>query len=88
VDAALDAGERCRDLTYRVPADAGPAAQTLAGLLAEVDDFCAAELLLTEPRGPELRAFTAWWSDEFTQQCEGLEPVPWQGPLDLPASPS
>lgn len=85
VDTALDAGERRRDLTYRVPRQAATAAQMLADLLAEVDDFCAAGLLLTEPRGPELRSFTVWWTEQFRRQCRGEDPVRWDGPLDLPA---
>jgi hypothetical protein len=84
VDAALDAGERCRDLAYRVPPHAATAAQRLAELLAEVDGFCSAGLLLTGARPSEVRAFTVWWTEQFRRQCDGQDPVPWDGPLDLP----
>lgn len=84
VDAALDAGQRCKDLTYRVPVHATLAATMLDDLLTEVDGFCAQGLLLTEPRPPLLVAFTTWWTEQFRRQCDGQPPQPWGGPVELP----
>jgi hypothetical protein len=84
VDAALDAGELRRDLVYRVPAGAAEAARTLDRLMAQADQLCAAGLLLTPPRPPLVVRFAGWYVEQFSRQCSGQGPQPWDGPLELP----
>ncbi|MCU1599396.1 MAG: hypothetical protein JWO22_105 [Frankiales bacterium] len=83
VDAALDRGESTLDLSYTVPASAARAAQALDALMAEADEFCRAEQLLTLERPPVLVEFAAWYLRCFVAQVAEAPPEPWNGPMVL-----
>jgi hypothetical protein len=82
IDEALSNGVDTLDLTYQVPAHVVDAADQLEALLAEADEFCCAEQLLTLPRPPLLRELAHWYLGEFRRQVAGEPPQPWVGPLD------
>jgi hypothetical protein len=82
IDEALADGVDTRDLTYQVPAHVGAAADRLEALLAEADEFCLSQQLLTLPRPPLLREVAHWYLDEFRRQLAGEPPQPWTGPLN------
>jgi hypothetical protein len=82
VDAALARGEDTIDLTYEVPHHVVEAADNLAALMAEADDFCEREQMLTLQRSEVIRDFSEWYLEEFRRQVNGEPPQPWQGPLD------
>jgi hypothetical protein len=82
IDQALADGRTTLDLTYQVPAHVVGAADQLETLLAEADEFCRSEQLLTLPRPPLLQNLAHWYLDEFRQQIAGGRPTPWRGPLD------
>jgi hypothetical protein len=82
VDAALTRGDDTIDLTYVVPAHVVDGADTLSALMAEADEFCRSEQLLTLERSPILADFAEWYLDEFRRQVKGEPPQPWSGPLD------
>jgi hypothetical protein len=46
-------------------------------LLADVDDYCRHEQLLTLERTPSMVALNDWIADEFTRQLAGKPPIPW-----------
>ena len=83
VDAALERGDDTVDLVYHVPAHVVEAADRLARLMDEADEFCRAEAMLTLERTPVERAFAQWYLDEFRRQINGEPARPWDGPLDL-----
>jgi hypothetical protein len=82
VDAAAARGDETIDLTYVVPAHVVNAADTLDKLMAEADEFCRQEQLLTLARSEVMVQFAAWYLDEFRRQIAGADPVPWKGPLE------
>jgi hypothetical protein len=82
VDAAMSRGDTTIDLTYFVPAHVVEGANTLSALMAEADEFCRSERLLTLERSPILVAFADWYLDEFRRQVNGAPPQAWTGPLD------
>jgi hypothetical protein len=82
IDQALADGIDTLDLAYQVPAHVVDAADQLEALLAEADEFCRSEQLLTLPRPPLLREMAHWYLDEFRRQIVGEPPTPWTGPLD------
>jgi hypothetical protein len=49
--------------------------------MAEADEYCRTERLLTVERSPRVRAFTAWYLAQFVDQIDGAAPVAWDGPL-------
>ena len=77
-DEALARGEIAMDLHYRVPSTVGPALRELARLMAEADEFCVSEDLLTLPSTPLDRRFRQWFCDEFIRQAAGGAPTPWE----------
>jgi hypothetical protein len=81
IDEAVQRGERTLDLTYLVPADVVEAADQLETLMAEADEFCRSEHMLTLPRPALLVQFARWYLDEFRRQVSGRPPRPWTGPL-------
>ena len=81
-EAAVARGDDTVDLTYQVSARVVEAADRLAGLMAEADEFCRREQMLTLERTEVARAFAAWYLDEFRRQISGEPPSPWDGPLD------
>jgi hypothetical protein len=81
IDAALDRGEDCMDVTYRVPVSAAAAAQALGQLMSEADEYCRSEQLLTLARPPLAQKFADWYLGQFVSQTAGGPPVAWDGPL-------
>jgi hypothetical protein len=78
LQAAMDRGEERVDLTYRVPREAGPAAQQLGNLLAEADGYClAGKDLLTLVAPGKVVAYRNWFVDEFVRQTRGEKPRAW-----------
>ena len=82
VDDALDRGQDTVDLVYVVPPAAAAASLQLAALMAEADDFCRTEQLMTLPRGPVLAQFAGWYLEQFVEQVGGAAARRWDGPLD------
>jgi hypothetical protein len=82
VDAGLARGDDTVDLTYHVSAHVVEAADRLAELMREADEFCAREEMLTMQRSETMREFAQWYLDEFRRQVGGEPPRPWDGPLD------
>jgi hypothetical protein len=85
LDAALANGQATIDLHYTVPAHVVDAADALEGLMAEADEFCRSEQLLTLARDPLQRRLAEWYLEEFRRQVDGEPPRPWDGPVDAPA---
>jgi hypothetical protein len=81
LDEAVQRGEHTLDLTYLVPAEVVEAADQLEMLMAQADEFCCTEHMLTLPRPPLLVQFARWYLDEFRRQINGRPPRPWTGPL-------
>lgn len=82
VDDALRAGLTAIDVTYQVPATIVDAAAELEALMADADEFCREERLLTLPRSPLQVRFARWYLEEFRRQLGGEPPQRWDGPLD------
>jgi hypothetical protein len=82
LEAAFAAGQPTVDLTYQVPAEAGPACRDLRDLLAEADDYCAqGRRLITLVSPEDQRRFRDWYLGEFVRQCAGSPPQPWTEPV-------
>jgi hypothetical protein len=76
LDEAIERGDDLLDLTYHVPAAAGPAAAELADLLDEADRYCAAgTYLLTLTTPPGALAYRRWYIGQFVDQIAGRPPV-------------
>jgi hypothetical protein len=80
LDEALQRGARTLDLTDLVPADVVEAADELETLMAQADEFCCTEHILSLPRPPLLVQFAHWYRDEFRRQISGRPPRPWTDP--------
>jgi hypothetical protein len=50
--------------------------------MAEADDFCRREQMLTLQRSDAVRNFSTWYLSEFRRQVAGEPPQPWDGPLN------
>jgi hypothetical protein len=75
---AIAANEGTVDLVYRIPASAAGAAQALADILDEADDYCrAGKHLLTLSTPPELVTYRRWFLAQFTTQAVGEPPLTW-----------
>ncbi|MDX6222621.1 MAG: hypothetical protein QOD91_1675 [Frankiales bacterium] len=83
-DEAVERGELAMDLRYVVPVSIGPAMEQLARLMAEADEFCASEDLLTLAPDELTVHFREWFCQEFIDQAAGRPPTAWDGAL-LPA---
>ena len=83
IEQAASEGQPTVDLPYSVPAAVVEAAAELEHWLVMADEFCAAERLLTLPRGPAFKQLAGWYFDEFRRQVGGAPPQPWDGPLSL-----
>lgn len=78
LESAVGRGDLSVDLTYQIPASAGPAAARLGDLLDEVDDYCRAQgHLLTLVTPPEALEYRRWFLGEFVRQTAGRPPTPW-----------
>jgi hypothetical protein len=83
VDDAIACGETAIDLVYHVPDHLARAADDLAELMDEADEFCRERQLLALERPPLVLEFSRWYLDEFRRQIAGEPPQPWTGPLEL-----
>lgn len=82
VDAAIARGAVTVDLTYEVAEHVVEAADHLESLMAEADEFCLREQMLTLQRTELVRRFSSWYLEEFRRQIRGEPPTPWDGPLE------
>ena len=82
VDAALARGDATVDVTYDVAAHVVEAADFLAALMEEADEFCAREQMLTLQRSQVVKDFADWYLEEFRRQIACEAPRPWDGPLE------
>ncbi len=77
--AAAARGDATVDLAY--PARDGAEGEAVVrgwqAMLAEVDEFCRAEDLLTLQRTPEQVRLQDWVCEEFLRQLRGEPPRPW-----------
>jgi hypothetical protein len=65
------------DLVYRVPAQAAEASRRLMEMLDDADAYCeAGRHLLTLATPEDLRRFRRWFLEEFINQLNGADPVP------------
>jgi hypothetical protein len=77
--AAAARGDATVDLVY-VSADGAEGEAAVRGwqaMLAEVDEYCRAEDLLTLQRTPEQVRLQDWVCEEFLRQLRGEPPRPW-----------
>lgn len=78
LEKAVERGEVAADLSIRVPSAVKPAAAQFKELLAEADAYCeTGEHLLTLAPTADIVAFRNWVLDEFIQQADGRDPIPW-----------
>ena len=84
--AASARGQATVDLDYS--SQEGPEGEAAVrgwqAMLAEVDDYCRAEDLLTLQRTPEQVRFQDWVCEEFLRQLRGEPPRPWTPRPALP----
>ena len=87
--AAAARGQATVDLAYPVRDDDGEAVvRGWQVMLAEVDEWCRTEDLLTLQRTPEQVAFQDWVCEEFVRQLRGEPPRPWTPRPAVSAVPS
>ncbi len=88
--AAAARGQAEVDLAY--PSVPGPESEAVLlgwqAMLAEVDEYCRAEDLLTLQRTPEQVRLQDWICEEFLRQLRGEPPRPWQPQRPVNAVPS
>ena len=72
-------GEPTVDLPYPVRPEAESAVRGWQAMLAEVDEYCRAEELLTLQRSPEQVRLQDWVCEEFLRQLGGAAPRRWPG---------
>lgn len=82
VDDAVERGAATIDVTYDVPASVVDTVARLERLMADADELCRSEQLLTLPRNALQVRFAAWYCEQFRRQVAGRPPQPWDGPLD------
>jgi len=82
VEAAIERGDSTVDLTYEVPDHVVDAADRLATLMDEADEYCKREQMLALQRPKIAKDFAQWYLDEFRRQIAGEPPQPWDGPLE------
>jgi hypothetical protein len=77
--AAAARGQASVDLAYtsRDRAESEAAVRGWQAMLAEVDEYCRAEDLLTLQRTPEQVRLQDWICEEFLRQLRGEPPRPW-----------
>lgn len=70
------------ELTYEMPADAGPVALQVDAVLDEVEEYCQRGELMTLASPPKLTAYRRWLLGEIAAQVAGAPPTPWpESPL-------
>ena len=75
--AAAARGDATVDLPYPAPPESAGVVVAWREMLAEVDEYCDAEDLLTLRRSPEQVRLQDWVCDEFLRQLRGEPPRPW-----------
>jgi hypothetical protein len=79
MEEAHERGDASIDLTFHVPAEAGPAARDLATLMDEADEYCTkGTYLLTLQTPPGALRYRRWYIAQFVDQIAGRPPVPFQ----------
>jgi hypothetical protein len=89
--AAAARGDATVDLAYPSPdgAEGAAAVRGWQAMLAEVDEYCRAEDLLTLQRTPEQVRLQDWICEEFLRQLQGEPPRPWTPrPTLAPVAPT
>jgi hypothetical protein len=88
--AAAARGQATVDLVYtaRDGVEGEEAVRGWQAMLAEVDEYCRAEDLLTLQRTPEQVRLQDWVCDEFLRQLRGEPPRPWTPRPAVAAVPS
>lgn len=82
-EAAVETGDRVRDVSYQVPAAVAPACRRLLELLDAADERCAGgDELMTLVSPPDQRRFRVWYLLEFVRQIDGAPPTRWDGPTE------
>jgi hypothetical protein len=75
---AMARGDETIDLTYRVPASVGAAAQTIGDVFDQADVYCSSgQHLLTLATPEDLVTYRRWFLSQFTDQVDGAPPVAW-----------
>jgi hypothetical protein len=64
-------GEDTVELTYDVPVQVAAQAQVLDALMAEADEYCSTEELLTVQRSRTIAEFGAWYLQQFVTPVRG-----------------
>ncbi len=80
-EGVASGAELLDELVFRVPLSAGEAAQQLAAVLDEADEWCRQGRMLALATPPDLVAYRTWYLQEFIRQATGGDPRPWDGPL-------
>ena len=70
-------GDATVDLPYPVRPESEQVVLAWQRMLAEVDDYCRTEDLLTLQRSPEQVRLQDWTCEEFLRQLRGEPPRPW-----------
>jgi hypothetical protein len=79
--AAAARGDATVDLSYPVRPGAEEVVSGWRAMLAEVDEYCRAEDLLTLQRSLEQVRLQDWVCEEFLRQLRGEPPRPWSSSL-------
>lgn len=79
---AFQRGELRVDLRYPARPEGAGLVRAWEALLAEMDQFCRDEALLTIQAPVDVLELQAWVVGEFLHQLAGEPPRPWAGPLD------
>ena len=79
-DRALAEGRDRVDIRYPVVDGAAHIVSIWAGIMEEVDEYCAADELLTLATPPDLQLLRRWTVGQFLTQIAGGSPSPWPGP--------
>lgn len=85
LDRAIARGELQVDLEYAVPTSAPVTMVRIRDLLAEVYRVFSHDELLAVRPAEVLVELQRWYFTEFERQSRGEEPLPWSGPLTMPA---
>jgi len=89
LERATARGDLSIDLSFTLPPDAADAADELAALLAEADDYCErGEHLLTLATPPDERRYREWFLTEIANQLRGGPATTWFVAAPLGASPA
>jgi hypothetical protein len=77
LERARQRGDEAVDLAVVLPVDGHALALELKGLFDEAEEFCRAGELLTLAESGDVRTFRDWYFQQYIDQLDGAEPVPW-----------